>query len=102
MLLPASCAPKKDAPDRPGFLTRGVITRSRPSRDPKVQWLTGARQINVNAAAYSGGTVWAFHPLRVVAGASVKLSFDYNRLPSAPFFINIYKDFPAREETLRQ
>jgi hypothetical protein len=24
-------------------------------------------------AAYSGGTVWAFHPLRVAAGASVEL-----------------------------
>ena len=23
--------------------------------------------------AYSGGTVWAFHPLRVAAGASVEL-----------------------------
>ena len=28
-------------------------------------------------AAYSGGTVWASHPLRVAAGASVRLSGNY-------------------------
>ena len=27
--------------------------------------------------AYSGGTVWDLHPLRVAAGASVKLCPDY-------------------------
>jgi hypothetical protein len=29
---------------------------------------------DVTLAAYSGGTVWAFHPLRVAAGVSVDLS----------------------------
>lgn len=28
--------------------------------------------------AYSGGTVWDLHPLRVAAGASVKLCPDYS------------------------
>jgi hypothetical protein len=32
----------------------------------------GLREVPL--AAYSGGTVWDFHPLRVAAGANVKLS----------------------------
>ena len=37
--------------------------------------------VNAPLPAYSGGTVWAFHPLRVAAGASVKLWAEYSRLP---------------------
>ena len=32
-------------------------------------------------AAYSGGTVWASHPLRVAAGASVSCRTDYTCKP---------------------
>ena len=31
--------------------------------------------------AYSGGTVWAFHPLRVAAGASVEWSLRIRVVP---------------------
>ena len=31
--------------------------------------------------AYSGGTVWVFHPLRVAAGASVELSLRLRIVP---------------------
>jgi len=44
------------------------------------QWLFtqgSCPEYDVTLAAYSGGTVWASHPLRVAAGVSVKLSGQY-------------------------
>src|SRR5437867_6301059 len=78
-ILPASRAPKKGRPRWPGVLTCGSV---RDHRLPKLaDELSDARDIDraiadcVNALpAYSGGTVWESHPLRVAAGASVELS----------------------------
>ncbi len=78
-LLPASVAPKKDAPEWPGFLTRG--SRQRVDVFPGCHPVTGRRPSNraqglreALLPAYSGETVWASHPLRVAAGVSVDCS----------------------------
>src|SRR5262245_27269872 len=70
-LLPASYAPKKDAPGRPGFLACGAThVRSL----PRPAWSSDRPEGRaIVLTAYSGGTAWASHPLRVAAGASVKL-----------------------------
>src|SRR5262245_16806305 len=36
--------------------------------------------------AYSGGTVWDLHPLRVAAGVSVRLSGEYSRVAPRRLF----------------
>ena len=45
-----------------------------PSPADSVEASASSDVVDVSLAAYSGGTVWASHPLRVAAGASVKLS----------------------------
>ena len=45
------------------------------------QWLFSLRGLpddDVTLAAYSGGTVWVSHPLRLAAGVSVRVSLDAN------------------------
>ncbi len=77
---------EKDGP-APGILARGSISGcfSLPERLP-AQWLASALMfapfapvglrraradsIETALSAYSGGTAWALHPLRVVAGQS--------------------------------
>src|SRR5262245_19421910 len=93
---------EKDAPDRPGFLTRGVTTRSRPSRDPKVQWLTGARPDQCERCRLQWRDRVGVPPTSLGRRGERRLWSDYNRLPSASFFINIYRDFSGREETFTQ
>src|SRR5215510_10124013 len=76
---------RKDAPGRPGFLTRGSPLHV---CLPKRRRPFGLRRLSdicdVSLAAYSGGTVWASHPLRVAAGANVKLSATPGALPDVP------------------
>jgi hypothetical protein len=81
VLLPASHAPKKDAPGWPGFLTCGSLRRParlpRLTENPVTDLGPGGAGSRVGSeaslAAYSGGTVWVFHPLPMAAGASVEL-----------------------------
>ena len=55
----------------PGFLTRGVNPLRAPSQ-AEAQWRTRDQEprprTRRSVAAYSGGTVWDSHPLRVTAG----------------------------------
>ena len=69
MLLSVSRAPKKDAPWLPGLLTCGSSQRFTPSQAGSPSDLC----IEAPLAAYSGGTVWDLHPLRVAAGVNVNL-----------------------------
>ena len=41
---------------------------------------------NASLTAYSGGTVWASHPLRVTAGVSVSCVAEYSKVASAGGF----------------
>jgi hypothetical protein len=66
--LPASHAPTKGTSPRPGFLTRGSAQRA---VFPSAAALSD--MYDASLPAYSGGTVWASHPLRVAAGVNVEL-----------------------------
>src|SRR5437667_3835740 len=88
-LLPASLAPAStaDVPRRegrsrwPGFLTRGATrAHSLPGFALNPVTVRGSHRTAdfANALpAYSGGTVWGLHPLRVAAGASVSCGGNY-------------------------
>ncbi len=62
---------EKDGP-APGILARGSTLRSLPSHAARVadraQWLPAWPARGTELPAYSGGTAWASHPLRMVAG----------------------------------
>jgi hypothetical protein len=65
-----------DAALRPSQTPMGSVTvRSRgPAEQRKARLrATNQRRNQAPLTAYSGGTVWELHPLRVAAGASVKL-----------------------------
>ena len=59
-------------------------------------------QSRVSLAAYSGGTVWASHPLRVAAGVSVKCTASIAGLPRSSFLRNILSMSKSSTATVRE
>ena len=79
-------------PSLPRRLAPSDLARSR---------LRAWRDFTRPLAAYSGGTVWDLHPLRVAAGASVKLCPDYSadRAGSVASWVNYFVTYPVRTGT---
>jgi hypothetical protein len=72
---------EKDGPAS-SILARGIVSSKclEDARHPRpshalAQWLPVLTGCGMQLPAYSGGTAWAFHPLRVTAGQSRQCDF---------------------------
>ena len=78
LLLSVSRADRNGTARPPGILARGSSRRPSLPMQMSAQWPPARPAVGRELPAYSGGTAWDSHPLRMAAGLS-QFAVEYSR-----------------------